>query len=103
MNPAEQKQRKKRTDELEQMITDLGTVVYARIDKAAHHADHVTREAVSKETSRRMEMMGKQKKYIDDENDRLLDQITAVGANLGEFKRRTFWQRLKWLLAGEEV
>jgi len=103
MNPAEQKQHKKRTDELEQMITDLGTVVYARVDQAVRHADNFTREEVSKETNRRLELAQQQRSYVDAGDRDLRRLIEAQEQRLSQFKTRTFWQRLRWLFAGEEV
>ena len=106
MNPTEQKQHKRRTDELAESITTLETAV-------ADAVDHL-RVAIGDDRTFRIEEARQQRSYVDaaDRDLRRLsdERWTATNdaqrniMNLSERQteplRRSFWGRLKWLIVG---
>jgi uncharacterized protein (DUF3084 family) len=99
MNPVQQKAHTRRTDELEQMVTDLGTVVFAKVNSVGQHADTI----VNEERTHRLKLAEEQRAYVDEEDNKLYKYIQATESHLARFTHRTFWQRFKWLLFGEAV
>lgn len=102
MNPVEQKQHKKRTDELEALI---GTVESAALD-----AIEALRISIGNERTHRLKLADEQRGYVDDadrelrriSDERWLATAEAQGRiiAMSEPLRRDLWGRLKWLVVG---
>jgi|SRR6185369_11016755 len=99
MNPTEQKQHKRRTDELEALIGSMETATLEAIEGL--------RLSIGSERTHRLKLAEEQRAYVD-AADRELRRISEErwqstaeqSAVLTEPLRRDLWGRLKWLVVG---
>jgi len=96
MNPTEQRNHTRRTDELAAAIEDVSADALYRCT----HIEQTCRQLISNETTARLALAREQRSYVDNE-DRLLrlkceERLIAFV----QFTSRGFWGRLNWLLTG---
>lgn len=104
MNPAEQRDHKRRTDMLEARIVEAE----GNARQALMNVGTEIMQQVRNERTHRLKMAEEQRTYVDDADRRLREFIEAQDTRLLAQETRltaylslTFWGRLRWLFTGQ--
>lgn len=93
MNPTEQRNHKRVTEEIVSSVDTFAAVTVARFESVDVECQRV-REMVGDERTHRLMMADEQRAYVDAEDARLRREFTS-------FYNRTFMKRLRWLFRGK--